>query len=72
MNNLYKIVVGILFILCLIYVVDNPTPNHIRTTSITHLEEWKELQLTKYEINKWEGVMMDMTMDNPATTGEND
>ncbi len=69
MNNLYKIVVGILFMVCLGYVIDNPTPNHVRTVPVLHLEELKELQLVNYELNKWEGVMMDMTVtnNNPAT-----
>jgi len=52
MNNLYKVVVGMLFAICLIYVVDNPTPNHVRTVPILHLEEFRELQLVQYEINK--------------------
>lgn len=69
MNNLHKIVAGILFMVCLIYVVDNPTPKHVRTVPIIRLEEWKELQLVNYELNKWEGVMMRMNMtdNNPAT-----
>lgn len=58
MNNLYKIVAGILISICMIYVLDNPTPNHVRTVPITRLEEFKELQLVDYELNKWEGVMM--------------
>jgi len=73
MNNLHKIVAGILFMVCLIYVVDNPTPKHVRTVPIIRLEEWKELQLVNYELNKWEGVMMNMTMtdnNNPATRNE--
>ena len=70
MNNLYKVVVGILFSICLIYVLDNPTPKHVRTTPVLHLEEWKELQLVKYELSKWEGVMMNMTTDDPATRNE--
>lgn len=52
MSNLYKVVVGILFAICLIYVVDNPTPKHVRTVPILHLEEFRELQLVQYEINK--------------------
>ena len=52
MNNLYKIVAGILFAICLTYVVDNPTPNHVRTVPILRLEEFKELQLVQYEIDK--------------------
>jgi len=69
MNNLYKIVAGILFMVCLVYVIDNPTPNHVRTVPILHLEELKELQLVNYELKKWEGVMMRMnvTDNNPAT-----
>lgn len=58
MNNLHKIVAGILISICMIYVLDNPTPNHVRTVPITRLEEFKELQLVDYELNKWEGVMM--------------
>ena len=70
MNNLYKVVVGILFSICLIYVLDNPTPKHVRTTPVLHLEEWKELQLVKHELNKWEGVMMNVANNNPATRNE--
>ena len=69
MNNLHKIVAGILFMVCLGYVIDNPTPKHVRTVPILHLEELKELQLVNHELNKWEGVMMNMnvTDNNPAT-----
>jgi len=52
MNNLYKVVVGVLFAVCLVYVVDNPTPNHVKTVPILRLEEFKELQLVHYELNK--------------------
>lgn len=73
MNNLYKVVVGVLFMLCLVYVVDNPTPNHVRTFPITHLEEWKELQLVNYEINKREEEVRMMGVDvNPEMRKRNE
>ena len=73
MNNLYKIVVGILFTLCLVYVVDNPTPKHVRTVPILHLEEYKELQLVNYEINKRKVEVKMMGVDvNPATRKRNE
>ena len=72
MNNLYKIVVGILFTLCLVYVVDNPTPKHVRTVPILHLEELKELQLVNHELNKRGEVKMMGVDVNPATRKRNE
>ncbi len=72
-NNLHKIVVGILFMVCLVYVVDNPTPKHVRTVPIIRLEEYKELQLVNYEINKRKEKVRMMGVDvNPATRKRNE
>lgn len=72
MNNLHKIVAGILITICMIYVLDNPTPNHVRTVPITRLEEWKELQLVNYELNKRGEVRMMGVDVNPATRKRNE
>ena len=58
---------------CLGYVIDNPTPNHVRTVPIIRLEEWKELQLVNYELNKRKMEVRMMGVDvNPATRKRNE
>lgn len=65
MSNMYKIVIALMFGVCCLYVIDNPTPQHVMPKRMTW-ETYITLNMLKYEQAKVEEIMM-MTNNNPAT-----
>ena len=64
-GNLYKIVIALMFGVCCLYAMDNPTPYHVHQKRMTW-ETYITLNMLKYEMGKVEEIMM-MTTGNPAT-----
>ena len=72
MNNMYKVVIALIFGVCCLYAIDNPTPQHVMPKPMTW-ETYVTLNMLAYEKAKVEEIMMmNMTVNNPATTGKND
>ncbi len=68
-GNIYKIVIALMFGVCCLYAIDNPTPYHVHQKRMTW-ETYITLNMLKYEQAKVEEIMMmNMTNNNPATTG---
>ncbi len=62
---MYKIVIALIFGVCCLYAIDNPTPYHVHQKRMTW-ETYVTLNMLEYERGK---VMMRMmaTNNNPAT-----
>ncbi len=62
---MYKIVIALMFGVCCLYAIDNPTPYHVHQKRMTG-ETYVTLNMLEYERGK---VMMRMmaTNNNPAT-----
>ena len=50
MNNLYKVVIGVLFTICVLYTID--PSKHVRRNPITW-EEYVEWNMLNYELSKY-------------------
>ena len=68
MNNMYKVVIALMFGVCCLYAMDNPTPQHVMPKPMTW-ETYITLNMLEYERGK---VMMIMTTNNNPATGKND
>ena len=67
MSNMYKIVIALMFGVCCLYTIDNPTPYHVHQKRMTW-ETYITLNMLTYERGKIEEkMMMNMTNNNPAT-----
>ena len=67
MSNMYKIVIALMFGVCCLYTIDNPTPYHVHQKRMTW-ETYVTLNMLTYEQAKIEEkMMMNMTTNNPAT-----
>jgi hypothetical protein len=67
MSNMYKIVIALMFGVCCLYTIDNPTPYHVHQKRMTW-ETYVTLNMLTYEQAKVEEkMMMNMTTNNPAT-----
>ncbi len=62
---MYKVVIALMFGVCCLYVIDNPTPQHVMPKPMTW-ETYITLNMLEYEKRKVEEIMM-MTNNNPAT-----
>ena len=67
-NNMYKVVIALMFGVCCLYAMDNPTPQHVMPKPMTW-ETYITLNMLEYERGK---VMMIMTTNNNPATGKND
>jgi hypothetical protein len=69
-GNLYKVVIALMFGVCCLYAIDNPTPQHVMPKPMDW-ETYITLNMLEYEKAKIEGIMvMNMvatTNNNPAT-----
>jgi len=64
---MYKIVIALMFGVCCLYTIDNPTPYHVHQKRMTW-ETYVTLNMLTYEQAKVEEkMMMNMTTNNPAT-----
>ena len=69
MNNMYKIVIALMFGVCCLYAIDNPTPYHVHQKRMTW-ETYVTLNMLEYERGKVEEIMMmNMTSTNNPATG---
>ncbi len=68
MNNMYKVVIALMFGVCCLYAMDNPTPQYVMPKPMTW-ETYITLNMLEYERGK---VMMIMTTNNNPATGKND
>ena len=65
--NMYKVVIALMFGVCCLYAIDNPTPQHVMPKPMTW-ETYITLNMLTYERGKIEEkMMMNMTTNNPAT-----
>ena len=71
MNNMYKVVIALMFGVCCLYAMDNPTPHHVMPKPMTW-ETYITLNMLAYERGKVEEIMMNMTTNNNPATGKND
>ena len=72
MNNMYKVVIALMFGVCCLYAMDNPTPQHVMPKPMTW-ETYITLNMLAYERGKVEEIMMmNMTTNNNPATGKND
>ena len=65
---MYKMVIALMFGVCCLYAMDNPTPQHVMPKPMTW-ETYVTLNMLEYERGK---VMMIMTTNNNPATGKND
>ena len=49
-GNLYKVVIGVLFTICVLYVID--PPKHVRQSPMTW-EDYIEWNMLNYELSKY-------------------
>ena len=49
-GNLYKVVIGVLFTICVLYVID--PPKHVRQNPMTW-EDYVEWNMLNYELSKY-------------------
>ena len=71
-NNMYKVVIALMFGVCCLYAMDNPTPQHVMPKPMTW-ETYITLNMLEYERGKVEEIMMmRMTTNNNPATGKND
>ena len=61
-------VIALMFGVCCLYAMDNPTPQHVMPKPMTW-ETYVTLNMLEYERGK---VMMIMTTNNNPATGKND
>jgi len=69
MSNMYKVVIALMFGVCCLYVIDNPTPQHVMPKRMTW-ETYITLNMLAYEKGKVEKKMMNMTTNNNPATNE--
>ena len=66
---MYKIVIALMFGVCCLYAIDNPTPHHVMPKPMTW-ETYITLNMLNYEMGKVEEIMMmNMTANNNPATG---
>ena len=65
---MYKVVIALMFGVCCLYAIDNPTPQHVMPKPMTW-ETYVTLNMLEYERGK---VMMIMMTNNNPATGKND
>ncbi len=66
---MYKVVIALMFGVCCLYVIDNPTPQHVMPKPMTW-ETYITLNMLESEKRKVEEIMMmNMTTTNNPATG---
>ena len=71
-GNLYKVVIALMFGVCCLYAIDNPTPQHVMPKPMTW-ETYVTLNMLAYEQAKVEEIMMmNMATNNNPATGKNE
>ena len=69
MNNMYKVVIALMLGVCCLYIIDNPTPQHVMPKPMDW-ETYITLNMLTYEKAKVEEIMMmNMTANNNPATG---